>query len=440
MKITKLTGVGVIGVLLTVLTACSTSNPTSPVDSTAPIAGKDSRSPEATQENVVTDESSSGDKALGDIVLGVIVPAEGAFAEIGDNIRDGLQIAINQANERGGVAGSHLTLKVADEGNGPETATQAARDLLSDGITLLGGLFTSADCGAVMPVVEEQDAVLITGSCASNDLNGAFTGESPFKNSFGVAVRDRSNARAIATVIAEQFPEVSKVSIFGYDYSWGKETWRTFRDTLTALEIPNEPGAEQWIPLGTSDFRTQVAAISRGVGDDPATQGLFLSTFGAGTAGFLQQAEAFDIADDVAYIASSGEYYNVARSFEGTAPDVWNTYDYNWAAFDNPLNDAFVNDYGALVNGKKPVGWTYHGYLIGLSYVAALEKAQSAAPADVRAALNGLEVDTPSGLLKMGSGSHQLSLPAVVTRTKGSPSEPDGVEVLFTKVVPYDGQ
>jgi branched-chain amino acid transport system substrate-binding protein len=375
------------------------------------------------------------------ITIGMIAPTQGAFAEIGKNITDGFQVAIDQVNANGGVAGgSELVLEIKDEGTSPQTATQAARDFTSAGVNLLGGLFSSADCGAVAPVIEESPAILVTASCASDSLTGGISGTTPFERTFGVAVRDKSNAEALAQVIAKEFPKVTTYDAFAFDYNWGHETWETFRDGLKADGVKVEVNSEQFVPLGTSDFRAQVAALSGGLGGTAKTRGILLATFGGGTAGFLKQAEAYDLPGDVAVIANAGEYYNVARSLEGAAPDVWNVYDYNFAAFDNDLNTAFVTDYGKLAGGANPVGWTYQGYLIGLAYAAAIDKAGSGDPDEVLAALEGVSFDSPSGELTMGAESHQLSVPAVISHTVGDPSSPDGVKVIETQVVPYTGK
>ncbi|MCU1480515.1 MAG: hypothetical protein JWQ19_1301 [Subtercola sp.] len=385
--------------------------------------------------------SSTGSSADSTITIGMIAPTQGAYAEIGKNITDGFQVAIDEVNANGGVAGGkQLAMATKDEGSSPQTATQAARDFTSNGVNLLGGLFSSADCAGVDPVVEQSPAILVTASCASDTLTGGISGTSPFKRTFGVAVRDQANAQALAEVMAQKFPNVTNYDAFGFDYSWGHETWQTYRDGLTAADVAVQVNSEQFVPLSASDFHSQVAAISGGLTGPVASRGIFLATFGAGTSGFLKQAQAYDLPSQVALIANSGEYYNVARSLNGQAPDVWNSYDYNWAAFNTTMNTQFVTDYGKIANGAKPVGWTYQGYLIGLSYAAAINKAGSGDPEAVRTALEGVSFDAPSGSLTMGAASHQLSVPSVISHTVGDSTSSDGVKVIETQVVPYSGK
>ncbi|MEQ3549775.1 ABC transporter substrate-binding protein [Pseudonocardia nematodicida] len=381
-----------------------------------------------------------GSNAADDVIrIGFIAPTQGAFGEIGENLVDGARIAVDQANAAGGIDGRQLELVVTDEGTSPQTATQAARDLVGDGVELVGGMFSSANCGAVAPIIEQSPAVLITGSCASNEQTGAFTGQAPFTRTFGVAARDRSTADAVAEVIGQRFPQVRTFDVLGFDYKWGRETWDGFRDGLdggAGITV----NREQWLPLNTTDFRAQVSAMSRGLAGERDGRGVFLSTYGAGTAGFIQQAESFDLPQQIAVLANAGEYYNVARSLNGRAPDMWNAYDYNYAAFDTPVNQEFVEAYGAMHDGARPVGWTYQGYLVGLAYTAALQEAGTDDPEQVRTALEGVTFDGPSGPVTIGAESHQADIPTVVSHTVGAPDQPDGIDVVETIVVPYGGR
>jgi branched-chain amino acid transport system substrate-binding protein len=373
------------------------------------------------------------------VTIGFIAPLQGAFGEIGANMLAGMQIAVDEVNDNGGLADGSIRLAVEsrDEQSSPQTATQAARDFISEDVLLLAGLFSTADCGGVAPVIEESPAVFIQSTCAGNALTGVYTDEAPFERTFGIAGRDSINASALGGVIAERFPEVTDYSVFGFDYAWGHETWEEYRAALEGDDVAVQVAQEQWVPLGDTNYRSQVSALSRGLGGDPAAQGLFLSTFGAGTAAFVQQSEAFDLAAQVGLIANAGEYYAVARSLDGRAPDVWNAYDYNWAAFDTASNTTLVEGYAAMADGAKPVGWTYQGYLAGLAYAAAIEQAGSGDPDAVRDALEGLTFEGPSGEVTINADTHQAEIPVVISHTVGSDSEPDGVEVLETVVVPF---
>lgn len=164
---------------------------------------------------------------------------------------------------------------------------------------------------------------------------------------------------------------------------------------------------------------------------------MFLSTYGAGTTAFLQQAEAFDIVDRVGLLASAGGYEPVARALDGAAPEMWNAYDYAYAAYDNDFNTRFVDEF-LEQTGERPMAWSYDGYVSGYAYVAAVDAAGSADPDAVVEALAGLEFEGAPGTLRFDPETHQLLAPVVISQTVGNPEAAEGVEYLNTVAVPAE--
>lgn len=376
----------------------------------------------------------SGSASDGGVKIGVIAPMSGAFAEIGDNISNGFKLGVEQAQADGLAKGVAIDVEVKDEQADATAASQVARDFMSDGTMLLAGMLTSTACGAVAPLVDQAGGALVTAVCAGNDLSGAYSGKAPYERTFAVAPRDSMVSTALGKVVAEKFPSVTDYNVFGYDYTWGHETWEVFRDTMSDAGTTVNTNQEFFVPLGEANFRNQVSAMSRGLGDKDSSAA-FLATYGAGTTAFLKQADAFGLTDKVSLLASAGGYETVARSLKGAAPDMWNAYDYVYAAYDSPENDKFVKGYQDEY-GDLPVAWSYDGYQAGYAYVAAIDAAGSGDPDDVVEALSNISFTGPAGEMKMDGTTHQLLAPVVVSHTVGDADAPDGVKVLDTEVVP----
>jgi len=380
------------------------------------------------------DSGGSGGGSSESVTIGVIAPMEGGFADIGNNIVNGFNLGLKHAQEDGLAEGIDVRVEVKDEQANAQAASQAARDFLSDDVQLLAGMLTTPACSAVAPLVDEAGGVLVTSVCAGNDLSGAYTGETPFERTFSLSPRDAMVSDALVETMSEKFPEVTNYNVFGYDYAWGRDTWGTYREGMTDAGVAVDVDQEFWVPLGETNFRSQVSAMSRGIGakEDSA---VFLATYGAGTSAFLQQASAFDVVGNVNLLASAGGYYPVARQLDGAAPDMWNAYDYNYAAYDNETNKRFVEDYEAE-HGQKPVSWTFEGYQAALAYMTAIDEVGSGDADEIVEALKGLEIESPAGSLTIDAETHQLLAPTVVSHTRGNPDAPEGVEVLETVVVP----
>jgi branched-chain amino acid transport system substrate-binding protein len=375
-----------------------------------------------------------------EVTIGVMGPLTGGFSEIGENIVEGAELAARHINEDGGLlAGTtEVVIAVRDAPADPEVATQASRDFINEGTPLLAGILSSADCFAAAPVIEDLGGVLVSSTCSSNNLTGIIEGEAPFQRAFFLAVRDLQMARGLAAVVAAEYPEMEVFDVFGYDYDVGHDMWDNFIAELRDVHgMDVAINQEHFVPFGESNYRTQISALSRGLQGTPETRGLFLSMFGAGTAAFLQQQEAFDLTDEYGVVLNSGSYYPVARTLDGAAPEIWNSYDYHHEAFDTEMNDRFVADFEAE-HGRLPVSWAYQGYTAITAYAAAIEAAGDTDPDAVVEALKGLEFESPRGSLYMNPDTHLAESDVLIKHTIGNPDAMEGVEFLDAFFVPVE--
>jgi branched-chain amino acid transport system substrate-binding protein len=373
-------------------------------------------------------EDESGD--LGDsVTLGLIAPTGGVFADIGADMKAGAELAAKHVNEDGGIGedGTEISIETKDEGAGePEVATQALRDFMLGDQKLTLGLLSSADCLAAAPLADQLGGVLVGSVCSGDELTGA---DRKGKSFFGMAARDETMAFALADVLAEKFPAIRDLYVFGFDYVVGRELPARFETGLKDHGVDFEVADETYVPLDQQNYRPEVAGLAGGLKGQKDARALFLSTYGGGTAAFLQQAEAFDLVDQFAYTAQVGGYYTVARSLEGRAPDVWNAYDYFYDAYDSEANQRFVEEFESEYK-RKPDSWAYLSYVSVLAYAGAIEKAGSAAPDEVAKALEGLSFDGPAGEITIDPQTHQADGPVTVTNTVGDPNAPEGVKLL----------
>ena len=82
--------------------------------------------------------------AADEITLGAIIPLSGASATTGEDQRRGIELAVKEDNEAGGVLGKTLKVIVEDSGGKPQTAIDAAKKLVSvDGVPLVIGEYSS---------------------------------------------------------------------------------------------------------------------------------------------------------------------------------------------------------------------------------------------------------------------------------------------------------
>lgn len=95
------------------------------------------------------------------IRLGVIVDSSGASASLGISGRNGVQLAIEQRNARGGIKGRSIEMLPHDDGFDPQRAKQAAKILIDSQVDAVLGPMTSVIAEALTPAFTEANILLM---------------------------------------------------------------------------------------------------------------------------------------------------------------------------------------------------------------------------------------------------------------------------------------
>ncbi|WP_109466141.1 ABC transporter substrate-binding protein [Albibacillus kandeliae] len=90
--------------------------------------------------------------AFADITLGAVIPLSGSNATPGEDQRRGIEIAVKEINDAGGILGEPLKVIIEDSAGKPQTAIDAARKLVTvDKVPLVIGSYSS---GITLPMGE----------------------------------------------------------------------------------------------------------------------------------------------------------------------------------------------------------------------------------------------------------------------------------------------
>ncbi|GFK93940.1 Leu/Ile/Val-binding protein [Fundidesulfovibrio magnetotacticus] len=107
-----------------------------------------------------------------EIVVGFSGQLTGVSSDLGVQGRNGAQLAVEEVNAAGGVAGKKLRLVAADDGYTPESALAADRELLDAGAVAIVGHMTSAQTMAVLPMLAGREVSLVSPTTATPELAG----------------------------------------------------------------------------------------------------------------------------------------------------------------------------------------------------------------------------------------------------------------------------
>ncbi|HPD93597.1 MAG: substrate-binding domain-containing protein [Rhodobacter sp.] len=188
--------------------------------------------------------------APAEVRLGVLVPDSGPAGLFGPSSRQAAQLAAEDINATGGIAGEPVTLLFADVGVPPAQAVQSVQRLWrAEGVQGFVGMHDSAVRAAIVSQLRGQvpyvySAVYEGGECAPDTY---VTGETP--------------AQQLAPVIPwlAEHEAAHRWYLIGNDYNWPRDTNAAAQDIIAA-----SGGAvvgEEYVPLGSSDFDASLARI-----------------------------------------------------------------------------------------------------------------------------------------------------------------------------------
>jgi branched-chain amino acid transport system substrate-binding protein len=103
--------------------------------------------------------------------IGFAAQLTGRQAELGVQIRNGVQLAVEEVNRSGGIAGRKLELLVRDDFGIPEKARSADRELIKSGVVTIIGHATSAQTLAGLTVTNPARVVMMGPTVSTSKLS-----------------------------------------------------------------------------------------------------------------------------------------------------------------------------------------------------------------------------------------------------------------------------
>lgn len=104
--------------------------------------------------------------------IGVIAGLSGPIADLGESSRDGVLLAVEEANATGGVNGRRIVLRIHDDGQVPERAVGAVEALAKEKVVAAIGPVTSAMGQAALPEAAKRGVLLISPTIMATSLRG----------------------------------------------------------------------------------------------------------------------------------------------------------------------------------------------------------------------------------------------------------------------------
>jgi len=346
--------------------------------------------------------------------IGMITTLSGPAGYLGQDIRDGFQLAIDQ--NKGDLGGKPVQLIVEDDGLKPGNAKQIADKMLNEqGIKLFTGVVFANVAFAAVPEILDGDAIYISANTASS----TFAGKECNPNYFVSSWQDDSqgeSAGALAQSLAYK-----KAFLIAPNYQAGKETMVAFKRFYKGEIV-----GETYTGLDQTDFAAEMAQI-RAAKPDVVYE---FEPGGLGIA-FMRQYQQAGLLKDIPMVVHPASLDQaIAQAVGDAAVGVQVTSHWN-DDFDNPVNKAFVAAWKAKYGDRPITYYAAQGYDAALLVGVGLEKSPSGVEdlAAFRKALLTSEIPTVRGKFKFGANQHPVQDWYALTAEKGA----DGKMVLKTE-------
>lgn len=195
----------------------------------------------------------AGDK----ILIGHVASMTGNEATFGSSTDNGIKLAIDEQNKKGGVKGKQITLKTLDDQGKPEEAAVAATRLITqDKVNILLGEVASSRSLAMAPIADANQVPMI--SPTSTNPRVTKDGDKTRPYVFRVCFIDPFQGTVMAKFANSK--KITKVAILrdvGNDYSVGLADY--FAKGFQGLG--GQIVSDQSYKAGDQDFKAQLTAI-----------------------------------------------------------------------------------------------------------------------------------------------------------------------------------
>ncbi|HJV08230.1 MAG TPA: branched-chain amino acid ABC transporter substrate-binding protein [Acidimicrobiales bacterium] len=197
------------------------------------------------------------------VKIGVIAPLSGDLTATGTGIRNSVELAIRQANDKNRVPGWRIELAAEDDQAKPDVGAQAAAKLASDAAVVgVVGTYNSSVALQVAPVLERSNVVQISPGNTNDTLtrgqNFKTSPTRPYKNYFRTATLDSLQGGFAADYAYDEL-KIKNVAIIHDKKAYGQGLAESFR-----TQFEKKGGkivATETINPGDKDFSAVLSKI-----------------------------------------------------------------------------------------------------------------------------------------------------------------------------------
>jgi branched-chain amino acid transport system substrate-binding protein len=187
------------------------------------------------------------------IKIGAVLPLTGDAAKYGQAAKKGIELALRDINDRGGINGVKVSVVYEDSQGTPKGAVSALQKLITtDKVPAVIGDLLSSNTLAMAPIANRSKVVVLSPTSSAPKITEA--GDYIFRN----CASDTFEGTVMAEFVYDKL-KITRVAIIYINNDYGVGIRDVFKKTFSAKG--GTIVAEEAFPQGATDFRNQIAKV-----------------------------------------------------------------------------------------------------------------------------------------------------------------------------------
>jgi branched-chain amino acid transport system substrate-binding protein len=359
-------------------------------------------------------------RAEDEIKIGAFLPVTGVTADVGAQMKAGIEVAVERANAAGVKLDKPYKLQVLwydTEGKGDVGLNVVTRALSVDKIDVGVGFISSDVFTRVMDEFQKAK-VPVVDCCAASLKVGDKIAERKMTYVFQLSPTASDIAKSVAAAVV-QWVKPKKIAMLNENTDSGRDFSKTTREWFKAHAPKVEVVADEFVDHGATDMTPQMAKFKRA-----GAQAIIGEIYGSSAPILYEQWYEMKVPAVFAHMgatAAAGSFIKEnAKFMEHSIVNVrW------WPAAYSPVSEPMMAAYKKKT-GRDPTNFSVQAHDSALVAIDAIAKAGSLDPDKISAVLSKTTFETAWGNRKFTSlqEGHRMPIETVVAQVQGGKAVP----------------
>lgn len=365
------------------------------------------------------------------IKIGITSDSSGQYANSGASDRRGMQMAIAQYNEKGGVLGRKIETTHIDTETTPATGSRVAERLINrEEVGFLIGAVSSGVANAISQVAQKNGVIYLN----TNSSSPSESGENCHRVKFVWDGNGTNFTKAAVKNSIDRFGD--QWVLLTNDYVWGHDTAAATRSLLE--QYGGTVTEEIMVPQGTRDFSAALLKIQQSKPNVVAA-----AIGGDDQKAMRQQVAQLGMGASPAWINNQQDWPDVyglpIENLFGVFGTTW------YYKLDLPGVADFVSRYQDMypeTNMRVPGNVFYNGYMATKNLLQAIERAGTTNNIAVIKQLEGHKMSAEDRMQHFDAwidpDTHQVQQTIYLATANAGTKDPDDMFKILNEVAPQD--